>query len=174
MNVIPSSAKSPNYMGISKPIFRYLDSVGNGTGTKNMATTADDYLIQPDGEHYQIHRMLIQIVDGANFATDGYGAGAALATGISLLLKDVDGSTVTDLMDGVPITNNEGWARQCYDTAYEVYGGGGTDRILNVRWTFERAGAPFLIENGQSLVCQVPDDLTFLTAQYMMVQGKRL
>lgn len=162
-------------MNIDQPFVQYMTDAYDGTGNRNMATTASDWGIRPpEGYRYEIHRLLIQIVDGAAFATDTYGAIPALTSGINIFLRDIDDSLVTVLSGAQSIKTNEDWARLCYDTAYENYGGGGADRVLNIRWSLDKFGGPLILKFGQTLQVNIPDDLSALTYQYVVAQGKKV
>lgn len=90
---------------------RRMDSAGDGSGTKDMAGVADEYMIAPaTTEDYILHSLRIIIEDTGLFAWDGFAAfGAALAQGILLKVKQLSGARmidVVDLLDDDPITIN--------------------------------------------------------------------
>lgn len=150
---------------------RYLDSVGDGTGTKDMSTTADDYMITAQtGQRLYIARMLVGYQDGAGANVSEYGnLNAALSNGIEIKVLDANSNVLINLTDNVPIKANGHWSRVCYDYAFQNHGGG--DDIFAVRWTFEKSGRPIILDAGESLVMEINDDLTNLVEHYAIAQG---
>ena len=84
-------------------------------------------------------------------------------------LKNSSDVVLLDLTDGLPIKKNADFGRVCYDQKISNIGAG-TD-IIQVRWTFARAGAPLKMEDGDKLVITFNDDFTGLTDHTFMVQG---
>lgn len=150
----------------------FLDTNGNGTGTKNMATTADIYYLEAQaGEILIVERLIVTYQDAGGGTVSEYGnLNAALTTGIEVKVTDDNGTTVLrDLTDGVPVTQNGHWARFCYDHQVINYGAG--EDLWATRWTFANAGRPITLYAGQRLEMQVNDDLTNLTNHYALAQG---
>lgn len=152
----------------SSPMSRYLDTVGNGTGTKNAATidgstTPVVMKIKPaDGEIFVIQRMIVAIVIAANNANSGYaGSASPLTNGIEVkVISGFDGSVLWDVTDGVPITNNHDWKNLCHDEILSAYGTSQSD--LSYRYTFSKDGKPITLDgnNGDELQLTISDDLT--------------
>lgn len=158
---------------MATPIFRFLDTVGNGTGTKNanvngVVTPVPFKIVPPAGARYRLHRMMVKISDDAVVSAEKYGGIAALANGIEVEV-DLDGDTI-DLLDGVPITGNADWGKVCYDTHVVDYGAG--NNIILVRWTFAKSGAPLSLTSSDEFRVTVNDDLTGLVEHYFQVQGQ--
>lgn len=153
---------------------RYLSSDGTTSGTKDMSTTADEYYIVDSTQSLAIYRMIVSYQDAGGGTVAEYGnLNAALSTGIEVQVMRRDGTTVLeDLTDGVPITQNGEWARLCYDAQRLDWGSG--EDLFCIRWTFEKGGAPLILEPGQSLRMIINDDLTNLTNHYALVQGQEL
>ncbi len=157
-------------------LYRYLDTNGNGTGTKqatgNYATVSDIFYIQPPAAvDYFITRLVIGVEDTTGMQAEEYGnLGAALTNGITVRLQD-SGGTVLDLTDGLPVKTNAGWGQLCYDVDLKSWGAG--NELLLVRWTFERAGQPLRLEGEDSgrLEVVLNDDFTGLLAHTFQVQG---
>lgn len=103
---------------------RYLDTVGDRSGTKDIATTADRYFIQPAvGEIFLVDEIRIVIGDTGLFSGGGFGAGAVLGTGCLLQIERLRSGVLTivqDLLDAVPITMNQ-----------QFYSIGKVDAIVN-------------------------------------------
>ena len=187
---------------------RILDTVGDGSGTKNAngdySSASQDFLIRcpvggvqwdndfgrllrrvtyggPRRDILYITRMLVTVQDAANMRAEHYGTlGTALATGITVLHRDSEGATLTDLTDGAAITSNAGWGAFCYDVDIKAWGAG--DELLLARWTFAKQGqdarAPDALElvQGDSLTVRIGggganDNLAGLVLHRFTVQG---
>lgn len=154
-----------------QPFFLYLDSIGDGTGTKDMATTPDVYLLEcATDKRLIIERMLISYQDAGGGTVEEYGnLGAALTTGIEVKLVDENDNVLIDLTDGVPVQQNGHWSRQCFDAARLDWGAG--EDLFIVRWTFSKAGRPIFMERGDRFEFQINDSLVNLSNHYVNVQG---
>ena len=156
-------------------LYRYLDTNGDGTGTKSAvgdySGTADDFYIQPPANTlYVLERMIIHIHDSSAFSAEKYGALAALTNGILVKVKQVSPAVdLVDLTDGIPVKSNAVWGQVCFDADLADYGQG--DVYLNIRWTFAKAGQPIVINENQQLAVTLNDDLTGLVDHHFMVQG---
>lgn len=160
-------------------IYRFLDTVGDGTGTKNAnvdgSSTAVTFKYVPNArDRTELHRMIVHIEDAAPFSADEYGnLGAALTNGMLVQVrKQEDDSTVLDLCDAVPVKSNSQWSRMCYDSSTDSYGAGNDN--VKVRWTFSKSGSPQYIQDDEYFCIVVQDDLTGLVEHYFMVQGEFL
>ncbi len=162
-----------------KMISRYLDTVGDGSGTKNAigdySAAVTEFKIQPAASlRFRIARLLVSVVDANGMRDDEYGnLGNALANGIQIQVKDTDGNVINDLTDGIPITTNGGWSHVCYDT--QVFNiGAGEDHLL-VRWTFSKSGTFIALSDNYYFAAILNDDFdeagTGLIGHYFMVQG---
>lgn len=164
----------------SRRLDRYLDTTGDGTGTKNAGGVgadfsggATEFLIAPAaGEVFVLGRMIVTVEDTTGFSAGEYGnLGAALGTGVGVYVRDGSGD-VQDLTDGVMITTNAEWGRMCYDVELKTWGAG--NEFLVVRWTFTNAaGRPVVLDgdNGEYFCVELADDLTGLVSHYFLVQG---
>ena len=154
------------------PFFRYLDTNGNGTGTKNAngnyASAADDFYIDAD-EAMKIYRMIVYIEDVGTFDSGVYGSAITLTNGIRCYVADASGTEVQDLFDGVDVFTNDGWARVCHDLTIHGFAAGNT--AATVRWTFSNAGGPIFLPEGYRLVVTLNDNLSGLVSHYFNVQG---
>ncbi len=156
-----------------KLIFRYLDTNGDGTGTKNAngdySGAADEFFITADSP-CEIHRMVIEIEDTSGFAAAEYGnLGTNLTNGVKVSVDDHLGNELVDLVDGLNVTTNAEWARLCYDADLKTWGAG--NEFLMVRWTFARSGQPITLTDGDKLIVTLNDNLSGLVSHYFMVQG---
>jgi len=158
--------------------YRFLDTVGDGSGTKsaigNYSETGDGETIfriaPPANTIYYVSRMLVHVVDSGSFDSGSYGNAITLVNGIAMKLVN-SGGLVQDMLDGVPIITNPDWARQCYDVSSSSYGSG--NETLSVRWTFTKAGKFIALsgDNGDELQVVFHDDFSDLVAHYFQVQG---
>lgn len=158
------------------PLSRYLDTVGDGTGTKQ---ATGDYSVTPQdfkivGERYimkRIHRLIVAIEDTNGSTVQEYGnLGAALTNGITLTYTR-NGDSI-DLTDGLPIKSNGDWGRLCYDVAHQDWGAG--NEVILVRFSFDKFYDRGLILDTPncSLVANCNDNLTGLVSHLFMVQGE--
>lgn len=158
---------------MSAHCFRYLDTDGDGTGTKNAigthAAAAEEYYIAgPSSGRLTIERMIVYVKDGAAFSAEKYGGAAALTNGI--LVKVTTEGELVDLTDGVPVKTNAGWSRLCHDVSFHTTGAG--DDAMSVRWTFAKSGKPLVLKSAtDKLAVIINDDVDVLTEHYFMVQG---
>jgi hypothetical protein len=156
-------------------LYRYLDTNGDGTGTKqcigNHSGGASFYIQPPDGEVYVLERMIVMIEDGAGWRADRYGdLSSALTNGIRVWFRS-DKKDDIDLTDGIGIKTNAGWSRVCYDVNPSSFGSG--NDFLGVRWTFSKAGYPIRLDAAfnERLAVEVEDDFSGLVEHTFMVQG---
>ena len=154
---------------------RYLDTNGDGTGTKNAngnyAGAVEEFYIEAQaGESLTLTSMLVAIEDTGGGTVQEYGnIGSALTNGIAVTVENEHGTVLMDLTDAVPVTTNAHWAQLCYDVNW-LDKGSGNDMIA-VRWTFAKSGQPIKLEEGQRLIVSVNDNLTGLVSHYFLVQG---
>ena len=159
-------------------IYRYLDTVGDGTGTKNAGGAGTDYsstltrfmIVPPATERFVLSRMITMVRDSGTFDADKYGNGLALSNGITIEKRNAAGQLL-DYCDGVPIKNNTGWAQMCHDKVIHSEGTG--NEIMTVRWTFVKGGVPVELDgvNGEFFAATLNDDFTGLVEQYFFVHG---
>lgn len=105
------SAEKAVLLGGKAHLFRYLDSVGDGTGTKNMAAAADEYFLKPPTTStFIIDEINIRIDDDLIATPDKFGGITALGTGCSLdIMSQLPGKSLTqivDLLDAVKLKTN--------------------------------------------------------------------
>lgn len=123
------------------------------------------------GITWRIERLLVYIEDGGAIQANGYGAGAALANGILVQVRDNDG-LVYDLTNTVRIYQSRHWQRLCYD--FTLAPGTGGTLSLHGRWTFGKRGAPLRLKGstGERLSVVLNDNLTFLSGHAFLIQGE--
>lgn len=164
------------------PLARFLDTTGDGTGTKNavgnysgggVGTTI--FKIQPaSGVIYRIERLIVHYEDTSGMTATEYGNfGAALTTGNILRIQDGSG-TIVDLTDGITIKTNADWGRHCYDSDVKSWGGAApTNDVFAARWSFFKSGTTVRLDGtaNERLEMVLADNMTGLIDQYFMVQG---
>lgn len=170
---MPITVDLDDYKSPSNGLFRFLDTNGNGTGTKNAigiyGSPVEEFYIQPQGgESLIINRMIVLIGDATAPAAGGYGGMSALTDGISVQVRE-GANLVLDLTDGLPIKTNLAWGHHCYDVEPSSYGSG--INFVRVRWTFGASGKPLCLRGTQRLCVRLSDDFSGLTEHYFMVQG---
>ena len=160
-------------------LYRFLDTDGDGTGTKTaVGDYSDDpgsgveifYIAPPANTVYEIARIIPHVVDAGTFDSGSYGNGIDLTNGIVIRISDSSGVLV-DLTDDLPVITNTDWGRLCYDVTRSTFGTG--NEYLHARWTFAKSGQPVRLvgDSGHKLEVVLNDDFSDLVEQYFMVQG---
>lgn len=156
-------------------VSRYLDTNGDGTGTKNFignhaATTA--FIAPAAGQIFRIARLIVSIEDGTGIKSGLYGALTALPNGVTITEVD-DSGTLVDFTDGVPIKTNGQWGQLCYDVDLKSWSASPTEEMVLVRYTFMRAGqyVRLIGDNGGQLQVNLNDNFTGLLSHRFMAQG---
>lgn len=153
-------------------IDQLLDTLGNGQGTTDMATTADEYLYKPAVDTVAVlQRALIYIVTAARIDPGEYGDQAALTNGIKITVKDSSGTVLHDFTP-VAITTNGHWALLAGSDLVPPAYTAGVDNLY-IRWTFSKAGYPVILngDKGEYFSCNVRDTLASLSNHFIQVQG---
>lgn len=163
-------AVSPSELRVS--FFRHLDTVGDGSGTKDMSAdhsgAAEECKLVPQGgEIFILERVIIHVTDGSMLAAN-FGALTALTNGVKFSVER-GGVERLDLMDGITVKTNDGWARLCHDVSRINWGSG--DDTLSVRWTLSASGQPIGLWPGDEFICTINDNLSNLTDMYVFAQG---
>lgn len=161
-----------------KLISRYLDTNGDGTGTKEVlnanATPVEFYIQPPAGETYILTRMIVSMSDSGTMDSGGYGNNGAspLTNGITVVVER-KGSLFYSLTDpDYPVKTNGEWGALCYDVDPRDYGQG--DEYINVRWTFAKSGEDVRLNGNKNdrLVVTASDTLSHLVTHKFLVQGR--
>lgn len=171
--------KSKEYF--AKPLFRFLDTVGNGTGTKNAIgnygtpNPPEQFLINPGSSVYVITSLIIHIADTGLLSAGGYGAGSSLSNGISIAVHNATSSTNNIITDMINIKTNGDFGRYCCNVDVSAFGTG--LNYVNARFDFTKTGsairlAPNSISSPSvSLRVTLTDDFTGLIEHYFYVKG---
>ena len=123
----------------------------------------------PAGHYAEIQRINLYI-QGGKMDPNEYGDQTALTNGILCKLVDADYNELLNLFP-IPVKHN---------IEYGLYAGvdarivnANTNGALQVRWTLSKAlGEPFLMKSGEKLLMYVQDDISALSEQEAMIQGK--
>lgn len=153
---------------------RFLDTVGNGSGTKNAignySAVVTDFLISPDIDtKIRLARLIIQIEDVGGFNAAGYGAMNALTNGITVL-HFVAGELFADYTDGIVIKTNGHWGRYCFDLSITDFGGN-NENYVDARWSFFKGGMPLILLPADSLTVRLNDNFNALVSHTFIAQG---
>ena len=147
------------------------DQTGSIEGNGDYSVTPRVLFIQPpSNEIFVINRLIGAVHDNGNFTSSIYGANAAVTNGVDIQIKR-DGESLVNLTNGRPVKDNGSWPDFCYDVDVSNYSG--NDNYLHFRWTFEKAGAPLILNGaeGDTFEVTLSDDYTFLTEHRYVVQG---
>jgi len=170
---LPVIVKAP---GSSLHVSRYLDTAGDGTGTKNAtgdySSTADEFYIAPASDEVMlIYELLIDIEDTSGMSESEYGnIGSALSNGIQIKkMRSV--TVIDDFTDGVPVLTNANWGRVAFDKRYDTQGSGNESLVVRLR--FIDTGEPIRLDGalGDRLAVQLNDDFTGLVSHYFKARG---
>ena len=157
-------------------LYRFADLTGDGTGSKlanvDGSVTPQVFKLAPrDGELYlRVERMVVHLADSGSLDSGAYGNNITLTNGITVEKRLAsDDSVLQDLTDGIPITTNAHWGRNCYDVDPISFGLG--DEAMNVRWTFSKAGKAIEINRTEYLAVVIRDNLTGLSDHTFKFDG---
>ena len=161
---------------VQGPVVRYLDTTGDGTGTKNAAVdhsaAAEEYMLVPSSEIYRIRKLRIFIRDGAAFAANGYGAisSSPLTNGVNVKVKD-SGGDVLDLLHGVPVKSNAHWLHHGSLDTLSPFGAG--DKLMAVTLDFAATGTVVRLNthNSEYQAEGLNDDVSGLVGHYFLAEG---
>ena len=157
-------------------ISRFLDTNGDGSGTKNAngdysgtGLGEEIFWFDPESQYVDIARMIVTLEDTSGFQAQEYGnLGGALTNGIQARIQD-DTGTIVDLTDSETIKTNAGWTAFCYDADVKTWGAG--NELLTVRWTFSKSGQFIKLHGDQRFEIVLNDDFSGLIGHYFLVQG---
>lgn len=158
------------------PIIRFLDTNGNGTGTKKAVgdysgAPVNFYIQPPVNTVYILTEFYIQLSDGGTFGQSVYGSLAAALTN-GLLIRAYRGSTVTlDLTDGLPVKTNDNFLHLSTDTRIINYSGGVNSLTCSFDYRSFGTSFPLNGNQGDKLVITCNDDFTLLVDQAFIARG---
>jgi hypothetical protein len=151
-------------------LWRFLDTNGDGTGTKNANgdySTPDIFYLQPpDGSVYNITRLIVTIEDSLVVSSTTYGAISALTNGVAV--RRVSGSATVTYTEELSITTNLAWGRFCELSQTNVSGTGN-----QLRAVCEFEGLRLNGDRDEKLEVYLSDNFTGLDGHYFEAQGYR-
>lgn len=160
---------------MKQPFFRFLDTVGDGSGTKsaigNYAGGVQKFRLNPGvGEILHLTRLIVTVTDAGPLDADAYGKAIVLTNGIQIY-KYEGSDKVINLTDNVPVKTNGHWASFCYDVSALEFGTGSD--VLQVRWSFDKTGTLIQLADVQSeyFSVELHDDFSGLVDHTFQVQG---
>lgn len=150
----------------------------NGSGSINAgvdgSATAQDFQLTPTATQIMhVHRLLFFIEDSGNFASGGFGALAALTTGLQLIVEDATG-TIKDLWGSQTIKTNGQLSRHLTDVVRHTWASGDEIAVGKMELGGEGRGGSILQLDGtagQKLTLKVADNLSGLVALNVAVEG---
>jgi hypothetical protein len=156
------------------PLIRYLDTNGNGTGTKtaigNYSITPATFFIQPSAaQNFVITELVFQYSDSGGFPIAGYGSGAILTNGIRF--EAVINGVTFDLLDGLRIKRNDDYFHLITNTKLQLFSGsGGT---VNGSFNISDFGVPLKLKGATADKLQIilNDNFSLLVDQTFVVHG---
>ena len=150
---------------------RYLDTNGDGTGTKDMSAAAATYrLAPPSGTIYVVDEIRIVGWDETVAAGVTFMGITALSNGCKLEIRSQPGTSdeivIEDLTDGLPIKNNGHLANLGETILFNQ----GAESLVQC----SIKGTPYRLEGnkGESLVFQSQDSLANVREMYVMAKGR--
>lgn len=162
----------------NKPLFRFLDTVGDGSGVKNAigdySSTPTKFLIKSKpGEMFFINRLLVSIEDDKTCDAEVYGSMASALTNGVEIKETANDALVVDITDGLPIKTNGEWGRICSSLEVKDWGPTAAYDYIQVCVTFGKCGQPLFIDGDskEQLEIILNDDFSGLVAHHFMVQG---
>ncbi len=166
----------------SRPVFvpflKQLDSVGDGSGSTSITA---DYLGAPQVFTYRptvtqtalLGQVIIQYTDNGSFEPDVYGSlASALAVGVSLDIYDRNDVIISQLTDGLFVTQNDQWYQVGFDFNYNNWAGSNRNTLSTGLHSVD-FGTALVLDgtNGQYLGFSVADDFTSFFSQTVTVKG---
>lgn len=153
-------------------VFKTLDTVGNGSGTKNAigdysASPTQFKLVCPANHAYTIEMMMIHISSATNFTLTGYGSLAALTNGV--VIGATVGGVTNTLNAADPFKSNDDWAHVSAFVNHLTFVGSGDS--LAIPFSIGDFGTPLVLAAGDSLFVTLNDNFTGLTSQHFIAHG---
>ncbi len=168
----------PNSNGtfsVPVPLFRFLDSVGNGTGSKtmvaNFAGAATSYkVLVPAGKIYVLTQFVIHISGTGTYSAVNFGGISGLTNGVLLNIK-MNGN-IGPLVDNVPIKDNSTFYHLS-PSSVQIINLAGSTSVLVAQYNPTDFGMPATLNGdaGDYIEAVLHDDLSALGTFDMHVKG---
>lgn len=159
------------------PIFRLLDTNGDGSGTDdasvNGSITAQVFKINPPTTGVIIvNHVIVSVRNTTGFTTDNFGGITALTTGVQFGRINGADSITEDYLDGVPIKDNADWSIHTANVELKTWGGTPADDILEAEFDFRLAGCAIaLLPGDDALGFKINDDLSTIAQIHFRAEG---
>lgn len=172
-------SKMAGYGTIPKPMYRVLDTNGDGSGTTNANgnynSAIEIFYIQPAaGEIFRLEQMMMCLRgEKGKLRIDWYYEDHALSVGVQFRIQD-DSGTITDLSNGLPIKRLGDYMRLCGEVnLYTSSDQASTYGYAGTKWDLSAAGYPIKLDgsNNERLEVVLHDNFSTLDEHYFTVQG---
>jgi len=157
------------------PFFRFLDSVGNGSGSKTMVANfsgaATSYkMIVPAGKIYIATQFVIHISGAGSYSATNFGGIATLTNGILLNIR-MNG-VVGSLLDNVAIKDNSTFYHMS-PQLMQIINLAGATSVLVAQYNPSDFGLPATLngDTGDYIEAVLHDDFSLLGTFDMHVKG---
>jgi len=156
------------------PLFRYLDTVGDGSGTKNAIGnySAGEQIFKftnpVSAQCVVITTFIAHIAGPTNFALTGY---ANIAGGLTngWTMHTTMGGVTTQFLDGEPIKTNDDLAHFSPKINHLNFNGAGDSLICPLESS--QFGMVLTLHGGDTFQVILHDDFSTLTSQHFIIQG---
>ena len=176
VNLVNTNTSIIQAINANKVINRFLDTVGDGTGTKDAvgdySSASTSFKISPaSGEVYRIIGVYIFISDNGEMEKrKGYGSkNKSLTNGIQIKVTN-SSTTLLDITNGMPIKNNIDWFRfKCLANDIKE------NNILTLFLEFLNSGLGIALDrtNNEKLEFILNDKFSFLNSQTFYAIGQK-
>lgn len=135
-----------------KQFNRFLDTVGDGSGTKNaigdFSAATQSFIIKPaTNQVISIDKLVIFVKGAGRGNAMGYGSASLLSTGIELIWER-NGSEFRNFTDEIPIQAHVDWMRHSSVTSFEDTVPEGN--VFSMEWDFrEMSGGPIVLHDSK-------------------------
>lgn len=163
---------------VRKFLARFLDTDGDGGGTKDAASDYSDVgagltefkLAPAAGERFLIHDLHIHYDDTGLFDSGKFGNSITISNGVVVQVKNASG-VIIDITDGVPCTTNADWLRYCHEVHHLNMGQG--NEMLTAYFSFGKHGTSLRLDGdaGEYLAVILHDDFSGLAEMYFYAEG---
>jgi hypothetical protein len=162
---------------IRTPLLRLLDTVGDGSGTKNMIGNYSGAPVQvlikpPDNTIYVLTEFQCQNSDKGSYLQDVFAAFAGpLTNGITIAGYDRLGNITLPLTNGGTLKTNDDWYHLGYHA--EIHAWSATEASLIASLVGSHFGTGFQLDGnkGEYLAVTLNDDFTGLVDQTFLAKG---
>lgn len=156
------------------PFRRYLDTNGDGTGTKSAvgdySLSPAEFFIQPAMDDVLALSLLLpSIGDAGKFGSSDYGAMTMLPNGILIQKTDSMGAVLEDLTDYLPIRCNGHWLANA-GNAVRDQDPAAADNWMTVAWDLGDR-LPLVLRHQECFVIKLNDNFSGLTSHWFKVEG---